>query len=175
MLDLPHTSQKCVLNWHSFNHCFLIAFLSLVSNCCTPIESFPASLSGPARLQSDLQGFPENMKNTCMARLAPSWIQSITVSGTTTSSGETIRREQPNRCAFESYATNKPENGMFILALPVFWTPAFTSPIVFWMAAWDKPNTDMRRRKSSERNHYTEFNERSQKYTGEASPHWHCC
>lgn len=109
--------------------------------------------------------FQKNKKSIHMAKLWPS-IQGITVSRTTTSSREAIHGGHLNTRAFESYTTNKPGTDMFFLALPNFWTLAFTSPTVFWTAPRDKPNTDKRRRKSSERSHYTECNERSQQDTG---------
>lgn len=138
---------------------FFIAFLTLVSNYCTPTVSF---LLHSQHLQI-------SNSTSVFSRKQQKYLSGQTISTLNTKqhcampnlSKEAIHREHPshrehlNTHALESYATNKQGLHTFILTLPKFGTPASTNSTIFWMAAWDKPNTYKRSGKNVERDQHT--------------------
>lgn len=159
MLHLSYTSQKCVLNCHSFHHWGF--FGGFFDSILVPGIKFlhtnsilPALLSTPAHLQLDLSVCQKTRKilvwpNQQHFEYKASLCHAQPVKE------HPSHWEHPNTHAPESCATTNRGLHTFILTLPKFGTPAFTNPTVFWMAAWDKQNTDKRSGKSLERDQFT--------------------
>lgn len=126
---------------------FLIAFLTLVSNYCTPTLSFLLH-SQHLHISNSTWVFSRKEEKYLSGQTSSFEYKASLCHAQPVKGKHPSLREHPNT-RVSKLCKNEQGLHTFTLTLPKFGTPAFTNPAVFWMAAWDKPNTNKRKDSST--------------------------